>query len=154
MTAAELASFRSLLQAQAESRRHARGSSASPTRPAWPQAAARWELDPGVPAPAAPPPSRPSAFGRRSPTDLAAPPAPAEPEDPLVRSAPAWTAPLATPDVAPERAPRPAPPGGRIAGWSHVRPPSAQKRVLARLEAVFIAEREGLEARRAGVAPG
>lgn len=116
-------------------------------------------------APAAdPPPSRPPRFGRR---DEAVPAAedgePADPEQALgelrrravmlFAPAPAWDDVHSTPDLPVEReAPGTGPAPGVIAGWSRVRPPSAQRRILARLEAVFMVEQQGLDARRAAVA--
>ena len=116
-------------------------------------------------APAAPPPRSPPAFGRRDSEGSAAPrlvlvqPAAADepqapPPEPPVRRRLLGPEVFSTPD---EERPQPvaavprgeAPAPGVIAGWSRVRPPSAQRRILARLEAVFLVEQQGLEARLA-----
>lgn len=112
-----------------------------------------------------PPPLRPPRFGRRADPEGAAPVGERadEPDTLLLLGANppaaaaravAWS--YETPDVEPQRAPPPpAVPSGPLAGaqgWSRVRPPSAQRRLLARLEAVFLAEAQGLEARRAAAA--
>lgn len=113
------------------------------------------------PAPADPPPSHPPAFGRREigPEPQAAPvPAPLTPgpafaavrlrrrrEPAEAFSTPEEPPPTTFASEAPLRSEGPAP--GRIAGWSTRRPPSAQRRILQRLEAVIGAERQGLDAR-------
>ena len=139
-----------------------------------PPVAARVEEDDLLaPGPVAdPPPSQPPAFGRRDavderPASKAAHPKPAP--DPAavleltqavrLLHCPAAPAGPCTPDdlddprveVVATRSQGPAP--GIIAGWSRTRPPGAQRRLLGRLEAVLLAEREGLEARRAADAP-
>ena len=180
MTAAELASFRALLQAQAaaqpspdrglfarmRSRLTVVEGAAAPRAGLvqagpWP----RLELVAAVPAderPADPPPSRPPAFGRRD-----GPPSPPRPPngEPAVSQlrGPALADFFATPDELDDPRAEPPPPAstpkadrptpGVIAGWSRARPPSAQRRLLGRLEAVLQAEREGLDARRAADAP-
>lgn len=186
MTAAELASFRTLLQAQALppprpdrglfARMRARltlveraepsGDAPRRTLPPPPPprlAASSWdETDVRV---ADPPPSTPPVFGRRETgPEAAAEPAraPAQaPELETVRLRPRPGSHVeeehATPDELPAQR-RPsvsaaATPPGTIAGWSRARPPSAQRRILRRLEAVFVAELQGLDARIAADAP-
>ncbi len=111
-----------------------------------------------------PPPSTPPAFGRRDggppPPELpVASPRPVRPDlDAPVRlraAAPPAEL-LSTPDELDDPRPEPsaparikAPAPGVIAGWSRARPATAQRRLLGRLEAVLLAEHEGLEARRA-----
>lgn len=177
MTADELASFRALLRAQAAGppRRGrvfpARGRSADAGAPAGVAAAAPvfagWEtVAEPLPAtawpvqPLADPPLRaPPLFGRREAEEAPAlaerPTAPVGCAEPLTLAAalppPAphlWEVGPSTPEEEPSRsrAPAAAPVGG--GGWTRARPPSAQRRLLARLEAVFLAERLGLDARR------
>lgn len=110
--------------------------------------------------PVPPPPARPPQFGRREEPRAAPIDAVADGEQRLgelrrravmlFAPAAAWDEAHSTPDMPvdrPERTSAASP--GVIAGWSRVRPPSAQRRILARLEAVFLVEREGLDARRA-----
>ena len=190
MTAAELASFRTLLQAQAPSppapdrglfaRMRARLTVVERSEPfeappprkrpalAPPRlATVAWEAaDVRV---ADPPRSIPPVFGRRETgagVEVVDPPVPAltaargeTPERVAVRlrRSACLDEAHATPDeLAAERpSPRPVdtPAPGSIAGWSRSRPASAQRRILQRLEAVFTAELEGLDARIAADSP-
>ncbi len=155
MKQAELAHFRSMLQAQAlEPERKGLFGSRS-VAPAVTGLSKRDDTH-------APPPPRPGAsrFGRR-PTEAEPPPSPA----PLLLDRLAPT--LATEAHLPLRAERhlaetpfheedlldlPVPAGPRpgvIAGWSAEKPQSAQKRLLRRVGCVIEAERQGLNARLA-----
>lgn len=184
MTAAELASFRALLQAQSPgppladrglfARMRARltvveNDAPTPREPPQPaRLAPRLEVvATAAPVPsdgplADPPPAQPPAFGRRggwAPPTWASSPEPAEPV-PSRRAAASIEA-CSTPDELDDLRNEAAPPSPRvdgptpgvIAGWSRARPQSAQRRLLGRLEAVLLAEREGLGARRAADAP-
>ena len=172
MTAAELASFRALLRDQAAApsrpdrslfeRMRSRLTVVEGGAPARSDAPARGALAARAAAGVAwsaaddvladPPPSEPPLFGRRSHD------APDALEATRWSSAASRFEPPSTPDELDDRPPPPSvrrdgPAPGVIAGWSRARPPSAHQRLLGRLEAVLLAEREGLDARRAADAP-
>ena len=188
MTAAELASFRSLLQAQAPppprpdrglfARMRARltvvegtepPGETPPARPAFARprlATVSWE-EPDAPV-ADPLPGTPPVFGRREagPDTDAAPRPMSSPSADAARIERVAVRPrVASPADEAHGTPDELPPGrsarlaarptttGTIGGWSRARPAGAQRRILQRLEAVFTAELQGLDARIAADAP-
>ncbi len=165
MTADELASFRALLRAQAEAPRRrprllaprerrpvvAAAAPVAPSPPCAPWPVSRAEILVLAASAAAPPP----LFGRRAVDAVAATPdataAPRLSPEPLtLRTVVSPSAPhlWEVPPTAPEPEPPPSPPAVAPGGWTRARPPSAQRRLLGRLESVFLAERLGLDARR------
>ncbi len=185
MTAAELASFRALLQAQAPvppladrglfARMRARLTVIENDVPVAREAptgvcrAPTLEVisatDPAQ-APvdsrlADPPPAQPPAFGRRDGGAPQLPPPALEAIAPPKRPARTFEV-DSTPDelddlraeaVSLRASHAEGSATGVIAGWSRARPISAQRRLLGRLEAVLLAEHEGLNARRAADSP-
>lgn len=146
MKQAELAHYRAMLLAQAAEPR--RGLFAARAKMAFVAVADHRRA---VPTPLGPPLRRAeSLFGRRPP-EAAAPPA-----LPRVIDAATWRL-AETPYHAEDLADPPSPNGpapGVIAGWSSLKPPGAQVRLLRRLGAVIEAERQGLAARLAAAEVG